>query len=213
MTDTITIALSKGRIFKETVPLLKAAGIVPLDDPETSRKLILDTTRDDIKLVIIRATDVPTYVEYGVADLGVTGKDVLMEYGAQDMYELLDLNVSRCKLMTAKIKGEQLPPGKIKVASKFINVARRYFANQGRQVELIKLYGGMELAPIMNLADVIVDIVDTGNTLRANGLETDEFIADISARVIASRLALKMKDEKIKPIIEMLANAVNNNGN
>jgi ATP phosphoribosyltransferase len=211
--DTVTIELSKGRPLKETLPLFAAAGIEPLEDVHTSRKLIFETNRPDVRMIIIRSADVPTYVEYGVADLGVTGKDVLIEHGAEEMYELLDLNVSCCKLMTAKIKGSQLPAGKIKVASKFINVARHYFANQGRQVELIKLHGGMELAPIMDLADVIVDIVDTGNTLRANGLETDEFIADISARVIASRLALKMKDEKIKPIIEMLTNAVSNNRN
>lgn len=209
--DTITIALPKGRILKETLPLFAAAGIEPLEDFHTSRKLIFETTRPDVRLIKVRSIDVPTYVEYGVADLGVSGKDVLMEHGAEEMYELLDLNIARCKLMTAKMKGAELPSGKMKVATKFINVARSYFANQGRQVELIKLYGGQELAPIMNLADIIVDIVDTGNTLRANGLEPDEFMADISSRLIASRLALKMKDEKIKPIVEMLAKAVNNN--
>ncbi|TXR52177.1 ATP phosphoribosyltransferase [Reinekea thalattae] len=207
--QTITIALSKGRPLKETLPLFAAVGIEPLEDVHTSRKLIFETTQPNVRMIIIRSADVPTYVQYGVADLGVTGKDVLLEHGAEDMYELLDLGVSRCKLMTAKIKGAQPPLGKIKVATKFINVARQYYAKKGQQVELIKLHGGMELAPIMNLADVIVDIVDTGNTLKANGLETDEYIADVSARVIASRLALKMKDEKINPIIEMLKNAVN----
>ncbi len=206
--QSLTIALSKGRILKETLPLFAAAGIEPLEDVHTSRKLIFETTQPNVHIIVIRAVDVPTYVEYGVADLGVAGKDVLMEHGAEEMYELLDLEIARCKLMTAKIKDAVLPPGKLKVATKFVNVAKRYFASQGRQVELIKLYGGMELAPIMNLADVIVDIVDTGNTLKANGLEQDEFMADISSRLIASRLALKMKDEKIKPIVEMLTNAV-----
>jgi ATP phosphoribosyltransferase len=155
--------------------------------------------------------DVPTYVEYGVADLGVSGKDVLMEHGAEEMYELLDLNIAKCQLMTAKMKDVALPAGRLKVATKYINVARRYFADQGRQVDLIKLYGGMELAPIMNLADVIVDIVDTGNTLKANGLAQDEFIADISSRLVASRLALKMKDETIKPLVALLAAAIKRN--
>lgn len=204
----ITIALSKGRILKETLPLFAAAGIEPLEDVYTSRKLIFETTRPNVHFIIIRAVDVPTYVEYGVADLGVAGKDVLMEHGAKEMYELLDLQIARCKLMTAKMKDEPLPMGKLKVATKFISVAKQYFATQGRQVELIKLYGGMELAPIMNLADVIVDIVDTGNTLKANGLEADEFIADISSRLIASRLALKMKDEIIQPIVDTLADTV-----
>ena len=210
--DSITIALSKGRILKETLPLFAAAGIEPLEDVYTSRKLIFETTQPNVHFIIIRAVDVPTYVEYGVADLGVAGKDVLMEHGAQEMYELLDLNIARCKLMTGKLKGAEFGPGRLKVATKFINIARRYFASQGRQVDLIKLYGGMELAPIMNLADVIVDIVDTGNTLTANGLEADEFIADISSRLIASRLALKMKDAKIRPIVEMLEAAVAKNG-
>ena len=210
--DSITIALSKGRILKETLPLFAAAGIEPLEDVYTSRKLIFETTQPNVHFIIIRAVDVPTYVEYGVADLGVAGKDVLMEHGAQEMYELLDLNIARCKLMTGKIKGAEFGPGRLKVATKFINIARQYFASQGRQVDLIKLYGGMELAPIMNLADVIVDIVDTGNTLVANGLVADEFIADVSSRLIASRLALKMKDAKIRPIVELLEAAVAKNG-
>lgn len=206
--QSITIALSKGRILKETLPLFAAAGIEPLEDVYTSRKLIFETTKPNVHFIIIRAVDVPTYVEYGVADLGVAGKDVLMEHGAEEMYELLDLNIARCKLMTAKIKDKPLPQGKLKVATKFIKVARNYFSGQGRQVELIKLYGGMELAPIMNLADAIVDIVDTGNTLKANGLEQDEFIADISSRLIASRLALKMKDDMIQPIVDVLTETV-----
>ena len=206
--QSITIALSKGRILKETLPLFAAAGIEPLEDVYTSRKLIFETTQPNVHFIVIRAVDVPTYVEYGVADLGVSGKDVLMEHGAKEMYELLDLDIARCKLMTAKIKDQVLPTGRLKVATKYINVAKKYFSNQGRQVELIKLYGGMELAPIMHLADAIVDIVDTGNTLKANGLEQDEFIADISSRLIASRLALKMKDERIQPIVDLLAAAV-----
>ena len=206
--ESITIALSKGRILKETLPLFAAAGIEPLEDVHTSRKLIFATTQPTVYFMIIRAVDVPTYVEYGVADLGVSGKDVLMEHGTEEMYELLDLNIAKCQLMTAKMKDVALPPGRLKVATKYINVARRYFADQGRQVDLIKLYGGMELAPIMNLADVIVDIVDTGNTLKANGLAQDEFIADISSRLVASRLALKMKDETIKPLVALLAAAI-----
>ncbi|ATX77506.1 MULTISPECIES: ATP phosphoribosyltransferase [Reinekea] len=209
--ESITIALSKGRILKETLPLFAAAGIEPLEDVHTSRKLIFETTQPNVYFIIIRAVDVPTYVEYGVADLGVSGKDVLMEHGAEEMYELLDLNIAKCQLMTAKMKDVALPAGRLKVATKYINVARRYFADQGRQVDLIKLYGGMELAPIMNLADVIVDIVDTGNTLKANGLAPDEFIADISSRLVASRLALKMKDETIKPLVALLAAAIKRN--
>jgi len=209
MTDTITIALSKGRIFKETVPLLKAAGIVPLDDPETSRKLILDTTRDDIKLVIIRATDVPTYVEYGAADLGVVGKDVLMEHGGEGLYEMLDLKIARCKLMTAGIEGRELPKGELKVATKFVNCARRYFAEQGRQIEVIKLYGSMELAPIVGLADCIVDLVDTGNTLIANGLIPQEHIADISSRMVVNKASMKMKHASLKHILDKVSEAVN----
>ncbi|MDO7672901.1 MAG: ATP phosphoribosyltransferase [Reinekea forsetii] len=209
--ESITIALSKGRILKETLPLFAAAGIEPLEDVHTSRKLIFETTQPNVYFIIIRAVDVPTYVEYGVADLGVSGKDVLMEHGAEEMYELLDLNIAKCQLMTAKMKDVALPAGRLKVATKYINVARRYFADQGRQVDLIKLYGGMELAPIMNLADVIVDIVDTGNTLKANGLAQDEFIADISSRLVASRLALKMKDETIKPLVALLAAAIKRN--
>lgn len=209
MTDTITIALSKGRIFKETVPLLKAAGIVPLDDPETSRKLILDTTRDDIKLVIIRATDVPTYVEYGAADLGVVGKDVLMEHGGEGLYEMLDLKIACCKLMTAGIEGRELPKGELKVATKFVNCARRYFAEQGRQIEVIKLYGSMELAPIVGLADCIVDLVDTGNTLIANGLIPQEHIADISSRMVVNKASMKMKHASLKHILDKVSQAVN----
>jgi len=208
MTDTITIALSKGRIFKETMPLLKAAGIEALDDPETSRKLILDTTSENIKLVIIRATDVPTYVEYGAADLGVVGKDVLMEHGGEGLYEMLDLKIACCKLMTAGLKDVALPEGELKVATKFVNCARRYFAEQGRQIEVIKLYGSMELAPIVGLADCIVDVVDTGNTLRANGLVPQEHMADISSRLVVNKASMKMKHKQLKQIIDTVSAAV-----
>ncbi|MDH5572118.1 MAG: ATP phosphoribosyltransferase [Gammaproteobacteria bacterium] len=208
MNDNLTIALSKGRIFKETLPLLKHAGIVPVDDPETSRKLILDTNMDDVKLVIIRASDVPTYVQYGAADLGVAGKDVLMEHGGEGVYEPLDLNIARCKLMTAGFKGAKPIAGRLRVATKFVNCARRYFANKGQQVEIIKLYGSMELAPIVGLADCIVDVVDTGNTLRANGLEPQEHIADISSRLIVNKASMKMKHERVQKFIDLIAEAV-----
>lgn len=208
MNNNLTIALSKGRIFKETLPLLKHAGIVPVDDPETSRKLILDTNMDDVKLVIIRASDVPTYVQYGAADLGVAGKDVLMEHGGEGVYEPLDLNIARCKLMTAGFKGAKPIAGRLRVATKFVNCARRYFANKGQQVEIIKLYGSMELAPIVGLADCIVDVVDTGNTLRANGLEPQEHIADISSRLIVNKASMKMKHERVQKFIDLIAEAV-----
>ena len=207
MSDTLTIALSKGRIFQETLPLLAAAGIRPLEDPETSRKLILDTDRPDVKLVIIRATDVPTYVQYGAADLGVAGKDVLMEHGGEGLYEPLDLGIARCRLMTAGWPGVPEPRGRMRVATKFANVARRFYAQQGRQVEIIKLYGSMELAPLVGLADRIVDIVDTGKTLRANGLEPLELIADISSRLVVNRAAMKMKHARVRAILEHMAAA------
>jgi ATP phosphoribosyltransferase len=165
----LTIALSKGRILDDTLPLLAEAGIVPTENPDKSRKLIIPTTQDDVRLLIVRATDVPTYVEHGAADLGVAGKDVLMEYGGQGLYEPLDLQIAQCKLMPASRRPE--PKGRLRVATKFVNVAKRYYAEQGRQVDIIKLYGSMELAPLINLADKIIDVVDTGNTLRANGLE------------------------------------------
>lgn len=206
--DSITIALSKGRILKETLPLFASAGIEPLEDIHTSRKLIFETTQPGVRFIVIRAIDVPTYVEYGVADLGVAGKDVLMEHGAEEMYELLDLQIARCKLMTARLDQAEPVQGRMKVATKFVKVAKRYFAEQGRQVDVIKLYGGQELAPIMNLADTIVDIVDTGNTLRANGLIPEEHIADISSRLVASRLALKLKDDRINPIVEQISRTI-----
>lgn len=208
MAETLTIALSKGRIFKETLPLLAAAGIEPLDDPETSRKLILDTNHDDVKFVIIRATDVPTYVQYGAADIGVAGKDVLMEHGGDGLYEPLDLGIARCRLMVAGRPDAIEPRGRLHVATKFVNVTRRYYAERGRQVEVIKLYGSMELAPLVGLADRIVDIVDTGNTLRANGLAPLEHIADISARLVVNRAAMKMKHARLQSLIDCMAAAV-----
>jgi ATP phosphoribosyltransferase len=204
----IKIALSKGRIFKETLPLLAAADIVPAEDPETSRKLILDTNHDDVKLVIIRATDVPTYVQFGAADLGVAGKDVLMEHGGEGIYEPLDLGIAKCRLMTAGLVNAEPVNGRKRVATKFVNVARRFFESRGEQVEVIKLYGSMELGPIVGLADLIVDVVDTGNTLKANGLAPIDHIADISSRLIVNKAAMKMKHERIQSLIDKIQAAV-----
>jgi ATP phosphoribosyltransferase len=209
MTETsITIALSKGRILDETIPLLREAGIEFVDDISKSRKLVFPTTDPNVRLLIIRATDVPTYVQHGGADLGVTGKDVLMEHGGEGLYEPLDLNISRCRLMTAGIKGQPAPQGRLRVATKFVNLARRYYSAQGRQADIIKLYGAMELAPLLGLADEIVDIVDTGNTLKANGLEPRELIENISSRLVANRASMKMKHAMLQPIIEKMGQAV-----
>jgi ATP phosphoribosyltransferase len=208
MSDGLIIALSKGRIYKETLPLLARAGIQPVDDPETSRKLILDTSQDDVKLVIIRTADVPTYVEYGAADIGVAGKDVLMEHGGDGVYEPLDLNIARCRMMVAGFENAQPVTNRVRVATKYVNTARRFFASQGVQAEIIKLYGSMELAPIAGLADRIVDLVDTGNTLKANGLVPMEHIADISSRLIVNKASMKMKHDRVKALIEQLAQAV-----
>lgn len=197
----LTIAVSKGRIFEEAMPLLEAAGITPIDDPKTSRKLILRTTRDDVQLVIIRATDVPTFVEYGAADMGIAGKDVLLEHGADSLYEPLDLGIARCRLMTAAHKDAPPLSGRIRVATKYVNIAQRYFANQGIQAEIIKLYGSMELAPLVGLADCIVDLVETGNTLKANNLEPRELIMHISSRLVVNKAAMKMKN---RAIVELL---------
>lgn len=204
----LTIALSKGRILDDTLPLLEQAGITPTENPEKSRKLIIPTTRDDVRLLIVRATDVPTYVEHGAADLGVAGKDVLLEHGSQELYEPLDLQIAKCKLMTAGVAGQAEPVGRLRVATKFVNVAKRYYAEQGRQVEIIKLYGSMELAPLVGLADKIIDVVDTGNTLRANGLEPQDFICDVSSRLVVNRASMKMKHAKIQALIQTLSQAV-----
>ena len=205
----LTIALTKGRILKETLPLFAVAGIEPLEDIASSRKLTFETTSPDVRFLILRGSDVPTYVEFGAADVGVSGKDMLLEHGSQGFYEPLDLKIATCKLMTAGMKDQSLPAGRIRVATKYVNLAKRYYAEQGRQVDLIKLYGAMELAPLMNLADEIVDIVDTGNTLRANGLEPRDEIAQISSRLIVNRASMKMKHQQIDALIEAIATAVN----
>jgi len=201
MKSPLTIALSKGRIFKETMPLLAQAGIEPRDDPETSRKLILDTSQDDVKLVIIRATDVPTYVEYGAADVGVAGKDVLMEHGGNGLYEPLDLGIARCRLMVAGPVNVTTEKSRLRIATKYVQSTRRYYADRQEQVEIIKLYGSMELAPLVGLADLIVDVVDTGNTLKANGLVPLEHIADISSRLVVNKASMKMKHDRISELI------------
>ncbi|MGD8569262.1 MAG: ATP phosphoribosyltransferase [Gammaproteobacteria bacterium] len=207
------IALSKGRIFKETLPLLAHAGIQPVDDPESSRKLILDTNQPDTKLLILRAADVPTYVQYGAADVGVAGKDVLLEHGGEGLYEPVDLQIAKCRLMVAgkasQPAQDDLSSGRrLRVATKYINSARRFYAGKGQQVELIKLYGSMELAPLVGLADYIVDVVDTGNTLKANGLQPLEHIADISSRLIVNKASMKMKHQKVKGFISDIMDAV-----
>lgn len=204
----LTLALTKGRILKETLPLLARAGIEPAESIDDSRKLVFETTRPDVRLLILRGSDLPTYVQYGAADVGVTGRDTLLEHGGEGFYEPLDLGIARCRLMTAGPAGAAPARGRIQVATKYINVARRYYAEQGRQADIIKLYGAMELAPVMGLADEIVDIVDTGNTLRANGLEHREVIAEVSSRLIVNKAAMKMKHALIKPLVAQLAAAV-----
>lgn len=204
----IIIALSKGRILNDTLPLLREAGIDLLDDPEKSRKLIFPTTHPDVRIVIIRATDVPTYVENGAADIGVAGKDVLMEHGGSGVYEPLDLKIARCKLMVAAPVNAPAIKGRLRIATKFVNLTQRYYAEKGEQVELIKLYGSMELAPLMGLADRIVDVVDTGKTLKENGLEPTELIAHVTSRLIVNKASMKMKHALIQPIIAQLEAAV-----
>ncbi|HHB13408.1 MAG TPA: ATP phosphoribosyltransferase [Chromatiales bacterium] len=204
----LRIAVSKGRIFKECMPLLARAGVVPVDDPEASRKLILDTSRPDVKLVIIRAADVPTYVQYGAAELGVTGKDVLMEHGGEGLYEPLDLGIARCRLMVAGPQRPAQTHRRLRVATKYVQSTRRYYATLGQQVEIVKLYGSMELAPLVGLADRIVDLVDTGNTLRANGLVPLEHIADISSRLVVNKAAMKMKHASVSALVDALREAV-----
>ncbi len=208
MSDKITIALAKGRILTETLPLLERAGITPQDDLEKSRKLIFHTNHDNINLVLIRSADVPTYVQYGAADMGIAGKDVLLEHGGEGLYEWVDLHIAPCKLMTAGFADKELPKGRLKVATKYTGITRDYFMKLGRQVELIKLYGSMELAPIVGLSDMIVDLVDTGNTLKANGLIPQDFIMQITSRLIVNRASLKMKNKAIKQVIEKIENAV-----
>ena len=205
----ITIALSKGRIFKDTLPMLAHVGIEPADDPETSRKLILDTNHELVKLVLIRATDVPTYVQWGAADIGVAGKDVLMEHGGEGLYEPLDLKIAKCRMMVAGHPDADLTQRKLRIATKYVNSAKAYFAERGQQVNLIKLYGSMELAPLVGLADLIVDLVESGNTLKANGLVPLEHMADISSRLVVNKASWKMKHGSITSLVEALREAVN----
>lgn len=206
--DGLTIALAKGRILDETLPLLARAGIESIDDLSTSRKLVFETNQAHIKLVLIRSSDVPTYVQYGAADLGIAGKDVLLEHGGDGLYERVDLKIAGCKLMTAGFADKALPKGRLKVATKYPAITRKYFLDQGRQVEVIKLYGSMELAPVVGLTDLIVDLVDTGNTLKANGLVPLEHIMDISSRLIVNRASLKMKNQAIKELVASIEQAV-----
>ena len=211
--SAITIALSKGRIFDETLPLLAAAGIVPNENPETSRKLIIGTNRPEVRVVIVRATDVPTYVQYGAADLGVAGKDVLIEHGGAGLYAPLDLKIAKCRMMVAVPAGFDYENAvrqgaRLKVASKYIKTAREHFAAKGVHVDLIKLYGSMELAPLAGLADAIVDLVSTGGTLKANNLVAVEDITAISSRLVVNQASLKVKRETLQPIIDAFAGAV-----
>jgi len=209
----ITLALSKGRIFEETLPLLAAAGITVSEDPEKSRKLILPTNRPDVRVVLVRATDVPTYVQYGGADLGVAGKDVLLEHGGEGLYQPLDLNIAKCRMSVAvrddfDYAAAVKQGSRISVATKYTTVARQHFADKGVHVDLIKLYGSMELAPLTGLADAIVDLVSTGSTLKANHLVEVERIMDISSRLVVNQAALKLKREVLRPMIDAFASAI-----
>ena len=209
----ITLALSKGRIFEETLPLLAAAGIEVLEDPEKSRKLILPTNRPDVQVVLVRATDVPTYVQYGGADLGVAGKDVLIEHGGQGLYQPLDLNIAKCRMSVAVREGFDYAAAvkqgsRIRVATKYTAIARQHFADKGVHVDLIKLYGSMELAPLTGLADAIVDLVSTGKTLVANHLVEVEPFMQISSRLVVNQAALKLKRDQLRPLIDAFASAI-----
>jgi ATP phosphoribosyltransferase len=210
---TLTLALSKGRIFDETLPLLAAAGIVPADDPEASRKLILATNRRDVTVVIVRASDVPTYVQYGAADAGVAGRDVLLEHGGEGLYQPIDLEIARCRMVVATKRGFDWAGAvqrgaRIRVATKYVRTAREHFSAKGMHVDLIKLYGSMELAPLLGLADVIVDLVSSGSTLKANDLVAVEEIMPISARLIVNPAALKLKRDSMQPLLEAMHAAV-----
>ncbi len=209
----ITIALSKGRIFEETLPLLQAAGITPLEDPETSRKLILPTNRDDVRLIIVRASDVPTYVQYGAADLGVAGKDVLNEHGGDGLYQPLDLNIAKCRMMVAvrndfDYASAVKQGARLRVATKYVKTAREHFAAKGVHVDLIKLYGSMELAPLVGLSDAIVDLVSSGATLKANNLVAVEEIVQISSRLVVNQASLKLKRVALQPMLDAFAAAI-----
>ena len=201
MSDKITIAVSKGRIFDEALPLLAKIDVIPKDDPQNSRKLILETNKNNVQILVIRATDVPTYVERGAAELGIAGKDVLLEYHGDGFYEPIDLGIAKCKMMLAGLKGVKKEITRPRIATKYTNITQNYFSNFGKQVEIIKLYGSMELAPILGLADQIVDLVDTGKTLEANGLVPYERIADISSRLIVNKASMKLKSTAIKSFI------------
>lgn len=209
----ITIALSKGRILKQTLPMLEAIGIRLKDDPFTSRKLIFETNRDDLTCVIIRATDVPTYVQFGAADLGIVGKDGLMEHGGEGLCELLDLQIAKCRLMTA-VKADQVErphsQKRLRVASKYVKLAQQYYQSQGIQAEIIKLYGAMELAPLVGLADEIVDLVETGGTLKANNLVAKDLIANISCRLVANAASMRVKHDGISELVANLSDVVAN---
>ena len=198
--------------MRETLPLLRQIGIQPREDPERSRRLVLDTGQVGVKLIVLRAQDVPTFVDYGAADIGVAGKDVLMEYEGDGLYEPLDLGIARCRLVVAARQDMQQVCGRMRVATKYVLTTRRYFAARGAQVEVIKLYGSMELAPLVGLADRIVDLVDTGATLRANGLVAVETIAEISSRLIVNRASMKMKHQRLQSLIKALAAAVRHEG-
>jgi ATP phosphoribosyltransferase len=211
--EMITIALSKGRIFEETLPLLKAAGITALEDPETSRKLILPTNRDDVRLIIVRASDVPTYVQYGAADMGVAGKDVLNEHGGEGLYQPLDLNIAKCRMMVAvrndfDYESAVKQGARLRVATKYVKTAREHFASKGVHVDLIKLYGSMELAPLVGLSDAIVDLVSSGATLKANNLVAVEEIVQISSRLVVNQASLKLKRTTIQPMLDAFAGAI-----
>ncbi len=209
----ISIALSKGRILDETLPLLKAAGIVASEDPDSSRKLIIATSSAGVRLIIVRATDVPTYVQYGAADLGVAGGDVLAEYGGSGLYQPLDLGIARCRLVVAVRRGFDYERAvrqgaRLRVATKYLQIAREHFAAKGVHVDLIKLYGSMELAPLTGLAEAIVDLVSTGDTLKANDLVAVEEVAQVSARLIVNQAAFKLKRAAIQPMLDALTRAV-----
>jgi ATP phosphoribosyltransferase len=211
----ITIALSKGRIFEETMPLLQAAGITALEDPESSRKLIIPTNRADVRLIIVRASDVPTYVQYGAADMGVAGKDVLNEHGGEGLYQPLDLNIAKCRMMVAvrndfDYESAVKQGARLRVATKYVKTAREHFASKGVHVDLIKLYGSMELAPLVGLSDAIVDLVSSGATLKANNLTAVEEIVQISSRLVVNQASLKLKRATIQPMLDAFAQAVNN---
>jgi ATP phosphoribosyltransferase len=209
----ITLALSKGRIFEETLPLLRAAGIEVLEDPEKSRKLILATNQPEVRVLVVRATDVPTYVQYGGADLGITGKDMLLEHGSDGLYQPLDLRIAKCRISVAvradfDYASAVKQGSRLKVATKYVAIAREFFAAKGVHVDLIKLYGSMELAPLVGLSDAIVDLVSTGNTLKANHLVEVEHIMDISSRLVVNQAALKLKQAPIRKIIDAFAAAI-----